>query len=628
MTEGYHFEDEVQQKAYDAHLMRRLLQYLGPYRRLLLMAAMLLLVAAVLSSIVPWLNWKAISWYINNPERTQIEQQLLSAQPDAAAQLQPALARQRLLDEQRLLTLIAFAFALMMTEGVLRYIQMVAVAYVGQKTMMSMRMEIFTHLQKMSLRFLDKNPVGRLMTRVTNDVEKIQETIVHGAVQTVNDLAVLVVVLCFMFYNNWPLALITLSPLPLVFFAAFLFRKYAQASYLEVRRKIATLNSYMQETLSGIRIVQLFSREKATQDLYNVYNADHRNEWFRQVHYYAIYFPVVDFLGAVSLALIIYYGGIQILHSEGLQGAANIGMFFAYVQWSERLYGPIRALADRFNLILEAMASSHRVFELLDTPEDIVNKPGALVADGFRGAVAFEDTWFAYEQPQWVLKNINLTIRPGERIAVVGHTGAGKSSLINVLSRFYDIQQGAILVDGVDVRDYQKESLRRQIGVVLQDVFLFNGTIENNIRLGNADLDFERVRACAEYVNAAPFIERLPGGYQYVVGERGGNISTGQRQLLAFARVLAHNPAILVLDEATSSIDPETEALIQDAIGKLMESRTSIVIAHRLSTVQHADRIAVMHHGEIREIGTHQELLAQRGLYHTLYQLQYQSARG
>jgi len=623
MTEGYHFEDEIQQRAYDAHLMRRLLQYLRPHRRLMQLAAVLLLVAAVLSSIVPWLNWQAISWYINNPERTQIEQQLKTAAPEAAVALRQALEVQKHIDQRHLLVLIAIAFGLMLVEGILRYIEMVVVAYVGQKTMMTMRMEIFTHLQKMSLRFLDKNPVGRLMTRVTNDVEKIQETIVNGAVQTINDLAVLAVVLCFMFWNNWRLALITLSPLPFVFVTAYVFRKYAQASYLEVRRKIATLNAYMQETLSGIRIVQLFSREKATRQQYNVYNAEHRDEWFRQVHYYAVYFPVVDFLGAVSLALIIYYGGLQILRAEGLQSAANIGMFFAYVQWSERLYGPIRALADRFNLILEAMASSHRVFELLDTPEDIANKPGALPAPRLRGDVQFQGTWFAYEQPQWVLRDIDLAIRPGERIAVVGHTGAGKSSLINVLTRFYDIQRGAVLVDGVDVRDYQKESLRRQIGVVLQDVFLFNGTIENNIRLGNEELDFERVRACAEYVNAAPFIERLPGGYQYVVGERGGNISTGQRQLLAFARVLAHDPAILVLDEATSSIDPETEALIQDAIGKLMEARTSIVIAHRLSTVQHADRIVVMHHGEIREVGTHQELLAQRGLYHTLYQLQY-----
>ncbi|NIA16244.1 MAG: ATP-binding cassette domain-containing protein, partial [Nitrospiraceae bacterium] len=345
---------------------------------------------------------------------------------------------------------------------------------------------------------------------------------------------------------------------------------------------------------------------------------------FRQIRYYAIYFPVIDFLGSFSLALIIVYGGRQLLHDQQALGTpADIGMFFAYVQWSERLYGPIRALADRYNLLLEAMASSERVFELLDTPEEVVNKPDAMVADGLDGAVEFKDVWFAYEPGQWVLKNISLSIRPGERVAIVGHTGAGKSTFINLLSRFYDVQRGSISVDGLDVRDYEKRSLRRNIGVVLQDVFLFNGSVEHNIRLGDKALDENRMRACAQYVNAAPFIERLPEQYGYDVGERGCNMSTGQRQLVAFARALAHDPRILVLDEATSSVDPETEALIQDAITKLMEGRTSIVIAHRLSTIQHADRIIVMHHGEIRETGTHQDLLAQRGLYYKLYRLQY-----
>jgi ABC-type multidrug transport system fused ATPase/permease subunit len=373
-----------------------------------------------------------------------------------------------------------------------------------------------------------------------------------------------------------------------------------------------------------MRIVGIFNREALRFEQYRRFNAEHRDEWFRTVKYYATYFPVIDFLGMLSVALIILYGGHQILRGQILFGvAADIGMFFAYVQWSERLYGPIRTLADRYNLLLEAMASSERVFELLDTPEDIPNRFGAIVAHQVRGEVEFRDVWFSYEPGQWVLKGIGLAIRPGERIAVVGHTGAGKTSLINILSRFYDVQRGSVCVDSRDVRDYEKVSLRRNIGVVLQDVFLFSGSIEQNIRLGNPDLSLDQVRACAEYVNAARFIERLPGEYAYNVGERGANLSTGQRQLLAFARVLAHNPRILVLDEATSSIDPESEALIQDAIAKLMQDRTSIVIAHRLSTVQHADRIVVMHHGEIREMGTHQQLLARRGLYYTLYRLQY-----
>jgi ATP-binding cassette subfamily B protein len=645
MSDGYHIEDEIQRRSYDSHLMRRLLGYVRPYRDLMVLATVLLLLTALLSSIIPWLNWKAISWYIDNPQRAVIQKQL--AQPPEGEDgsppvdrnaLQTALDDQINRDKRSLLLLILAAVILLCSEGVVQYAQMIIVAYVGQVTMLRMRLDIFSHLQKMSLRFLDRNPVGRLMTRVTNDVEKIQETIVSGVVQVISDLFVIFVVLGFMAWNNWRLTLIILSPIPLVFITSLIFRKYVQVSYLEVRKKIARLNAYMQENMSGMRVVQIFRREDDNYEEYRKRNADHRDEWFRQIKYYASYFPVVDFLGALSLALIIFYGGRQILNSQRLTGGpADIGMFFAYVQWSERLYGPIRALADRYNLLLEAMASSQRVFELLDTPEELPDKPGAVVAARLEGRVEFKDVWFAYDadptanghapraqhEPQWVLKGVNLAIAPGERVAIVGHTGAGKTTFINLLSRFYDVRRGSILVDGMDVRDYEKASLRKRIGVVLQDVFLFSGTIDQNIRLGNPDLDDDRVRRCAEYVNADAFIRRLPGTYQYDVGERGCNISTGQRQLLAFARALAHDPQVLVLDEATSSVDTETEALIQEAIARLMESRTSLVIAHRLSTVQHADRIVVMHRGEIREIGSHQELLARRGLYYTLYELQY-----
>ena len=630
MSEGYHIEDELQKRSYDSHLMRRLLAYVRPYRRLMLAATILLLFTTLLSSVVPWLNWKAIAWYINDPARVALEQQAASS-PDAASH--QALDQQAVLDKADLLKLVFAMILLLLCEGVLHYGQMVIIAYVGQKTMMRMRLDIFGHLQRMSLRFLDRNPVGRMITRVTNDVEKIQETIVSGVVQVVSDLFVIFVVIGFMAWNNWKLTLIVLSPIPLFFVTSYVFRIYVQESYLEVRKKIARLNAYMQENISGMRVVQIFGREADNYEEYRRRNAGHRDEWLRQIKYYAYYFPVVDFLGTLSLALIIWYGGRYLLKLQAVSGGpADVGMFFAYVQWSERLYGPIRALADRYNLLLEAMASSERVFELLDTPEELPDKSDAVVADRIRGEVEFEDVWFAYASeadensgavPQWVLKGVNLRIASGERIAIVGHTGAGKTTFINLLSRFYDVQRGGIKVDGIDVRDYDKTSLRRNVGVVLQDVFLFSGSIEDNIRLGNKEMDERKMRDCARHVNAAPFIERSPGGYRYNVGERGCNISTGQRQLLAFARALAHDPQILVLDEATSSVDTETEALIQDAIGKLMEGRTSIVIAHRLSTVQHADRIVVMHHGEIREIGTHQELLARRGIYYRLYQLQY-----
>jgi len=635
VSESYHIEDEIQQKAYDAHLMRRLLTYIRPYRALMITAVLLLLIIALLGSITPWLNWKAIDWYINSPERIALEEEAAQAidTPEEPA-IQAALDARALEDKRNLLRLILIMAGLLLGEMTIRYFQMVMMAYVGQKTMLRMRLDIFEHLQKMSLRFLDRNPVGRLMTRVTNDVEKIQQTIVSGVVSVVSDLFVIFVVVAFMAYNNWRLTVVTLSPIPFVFVVSLLFRKYVQISYLEIRKKIARVNAYMQENISGMRVVQIFGREDANYEKYRQLNADHRDEWFRQIKYFAMYFPVIDFLGSLSFALIILYGGNQLLKLQLLTGGpADIGIFFAYVQWSERLYGPIRALADRYNLLLEAMASSERVFELLDTPEEIANPPDPLGADQLEGAVEFKDVWFAYDtDPQmdankreWILKGINLSIAPGERVAIVGHTGAGKTTFINLLSRFYDVQRGAITIDGIDVRNYEKSSLRKNIGIVLQDVFLFSGTVGYNIRLGSHELSEERVRACAEYVNAAPFIERLPSRYDYDVGERGCNISTGQRQLLAFARALAHNPRILVLDEATSSVDTETEVLIQDAIGKLMRDRTSIVIAHRLSTVQHADRIIVMHHGEIREMGTHQELLAKKGLYHRLYQLQYKS---
>jgi len=603
--------------------MRRLMGYVKPYSRWFAVAVVLLFVASMVGNYVPMVMMKAIDQNVNNPERMALAAEIAQTATHNPAEV-AELDAMKQADRRGLFNLMLLIGGLMLAEALFRYVQMVIVAWIGQRTMFEMRMRIFEHLQRMSLRFLDRNPVGRLMTRVTNDVEKVQATIVAGVEQTISDLFTIIVVIGFMFYTNWQIAAIVLSTIPFVFITGMVFRNYARRSYLEVRRKVAELNAFMQENISGIRVVQIFRQEARRLLEFQRLNAGHRDEWFRQIRNFAIYFPVIDFLGTAALALVIFYHGWEVIGEQALgRGDVQIGLFFAYLQWAERLYGPIRALTDRYNVLLEAMAASERIFTLLDTPEDIQNKSNPVRPGNFKGAIEFRDVWFGYDPENPVLKGINLTIQPGERVAIVGHTGAGKTTFINLLSRFYDIQRGAILIDGVDVREYEKTELRKRIGIVLQDVFLFSGTISDNISLGSPEVSRELIELCSAHVNAAGFIESLPGKYDYNVGERGCNLSTGQRQLLAFARALAHSPQILVLDEATSSVDTATEALIQDAIVKLMEGRTSIVIAHRLSTVQHADRIVVMHHGEIREVGTHQELLALRGLYYTLYRLQY-----
>ncbi|GMW02845.1 MAG: ABC transporter ATP-binding protein [Candidatus Hydrogenedentota bacterium] len=619
MSASFHVEDEIQQKAYDARIMARLLVYVRPYKAWLIAAVALLLVASLISSFSPLIIMHAI----DGPIGGYADSNGGDAKPGLAKYLWELLGDVGGRPE-RLGHFIGLLCGLFVVETFVRYAQLVIVAWIGQKAMLEMRVRIFEHLQTMSLAFLDRHPVGRLMTRVTNDVEKIQNNVVAGMVQVASDLVTIAVVLAFMLWASIPLTVITLSTVPFVFLTSYLFRKYSRRSYLEIRRKIAVLNSYLQENVSGMRVVQIFNREHKNYEEYRDKNASHRDEWFRQIRYFAYYFPVVDFLGTLSLALIIWYHGADILaRMTAGTGTFSLGILIAFVYWSERLFTPIRALADRYNMLLEAMAASERIFELLDTPDDVPNAASPVEAASLRGDIVFDDVVFGYDPARPVLKGISFSIAPGERVAIVGHTGAGKTTIANLLSRFYDIQSGNILIDGVNVRDYEKTSLRRRIGVVLQDVFMFSGTVGFNIRLGDDAISDEKVRSCAEYVNASRFIDALPGKYDYDVGERGCNLSTGQRQLLAFARALAHDPDILVLDEATSNVDTATEALIQDAIIKLMEGRTSLVIAHRLSTVQHCDRIIVMHHGEIRESGTHRELLAQRGLYWTLYRLQY-----
>lgn len=614
MSESYHTEDEVQQRSYDTALMRRLLVYLRPYRVWVIIAVLLLLAVAVAGNVSPLLIMRAVDFYVNSPERAQAE----------AGGATAALANILEKDAAGLWRMTLLLAALVMLEAGLRYVQLLAVALIGQRTLLTMRMDVFKHLQRLSLRFLDRNPVGRLMARVTNDVEKIQQSIVTGVVQIVSDLLTMIVVLGFMLVFNWQLTLLMMIPVPFVFATSFIFRRYAHRTFLAIQKKVARLSAFLQENITGMRVVQLFGRERQAAEKFRRLNADHRDEWIRQVRYFAVYFPVVEFLGSFATALVILYCGWKILDTGVIvSGTASVGTIFGYVFWAERFFGPIRALADRYNLLLEAMASSERIFQLLDTPLDIEDKPGAREIRQIQGDVEFRDVRFQYEPEQPVLKGVSFKVAPGERVAVVGHTGAGKSTLINLLARFYDVDGGAVCIDGVDVRDYAQDALRANIGIVLQDVFLFSGTVGDNIRLGDPNITEETIREKAAHVNAASFIERLTGKYDYDVGERGCNLSTGQRQLLAFARTLAHEPRILVLDEATSNIDSETEALIQDAIEKLMAGRTCIVIAHRLSTIRNADRILVMHHGELRESGTHQELLAKGGIYKTLYELQY-----
>jgi ATP-binding cassette subfamily B multidrug efflux pump len=591
-------EEEALGKAYDARLMRRLLRYLRPYRWKVVLGVAILLVVAGLELLGPYLTKVALD----------------SAIPDG---------------DLGFLGLLALAYfgALVVTFG-LSYAQQVLTTWLGQRIMFDLRRQVFGHLQRQSLRYFDRNPVGRLMTRVTNDVEVLNQLFSSGIVTVFGDVFTLVFIVGVMLVMDWQLALVAFAVMPFVVAVAFMFRFKVREAYRDIRVRLARINAFLQERITGVAVVQIFGREDQTTERFGEINRDHLEAHLRSITYYALFFPVIELLTTIALAAILVYGGNRLI-----DGTVSIGVVTAFLMYSRRFFRPIQDLSEKYNMLQGAMASSERIFRLLDNEPDVqdVPEPVPLPEPG-RGDIEFRNVWFAYGRTQdgeswdWVLEDVSFRARPGERLAIVGHTGAGKTTLINLLMRFYEPQRGEILFDGVPIRNVSQKALRQRIGLVLQDVFLFSQSVEYNIRLGRSDIDDERVRQAAARVGADRHIDRLPGGYEEALGERGTSLSVGQRQLLSFARALAFDPLVLVLDEATSSVDSELEAQIQEALETLLEGRTSLVIAHRLSTVQNADRILVFHHGELREQGSHDELLAVGGLYARLHELQFAAA--
>jgi ATP-binding cassette subfamily B multidrug efflux pump len=589
-------EEEVLGKAYDARLMRRLLGYLRPYKLHVAIALAAIIAASVLQLAQPWLMKVAIDDYI--------------ARGDIAGMDRIALA---------FLAILLGSFAL-------EYLQTWVLQMTGQRIMYDMRMQIYEHLQRLDLKFYDRNPVGRLMTRVTSDVDVLNDLFTAGVVSVFGDVFTLAGIMIVLLTMDWRLALIAFSVLPLIVLVTQWFRRNVRELYRTVRVRIARINAFLQEHITGMSTVQLFRREARSYRQFDEINRLHREANVDSIFYYAVFYPAIEIIGALASALIIWFGGLWTL-----QGTVTVGALVAFLLYSQRFFRPISDMSEKFNVLQAAMASSERIFKLLDTPPTIVSpEPATGVArsptprGSAAGHIVFDGVWFAYNDDDYVLKDVSFEVRPGQRIGIVGATGAGKSTIINLLLRFYEVSRGRILVDGRDIRELPLLELRRLFSLVLQDVHLFSGTIADNIRLGESGISDERIAAAAAAVHADRFIERLPAAYASPVAERGATLSVGQKQLLSFARALAFDPAILVLDEATSSVDTETELLIRDALHVLMKGRTTIAIAHRLSTIQDMDQILVLHRGELRESGSHQQLLARRGLYYTLYQLQYQ----
>jgi len=595
-------EEEALGKVYDSHLARRLFRYLRPYRNWVLIAALLTIPIAPLNAIGPYLFKVAVDRYIV---------------PSLRHEVVPSTAILGL----GWISVIFFAslalgFAFM-------YFQVRVMQKVGQDTMYDMRREIFEHLQRLPISFYDRSPVGRLVTRVTTDVDALNDLFATGIAAMVNDAFLLVLFIFIMLYLNWKLALATFAVLPLLFLCTWVFRDRVRDANRRIRTAIARINAFLQEHISGMSVVQLFNRERKSRDQFAELNRIHMEAYKDAILAFALFYPAVEFLGVIAIIVTFWYGGLR-----SLSGAISVGVLIAFMQYAQRFFQPIQDLSEKFNILQSAMAASERIFKLLDEPipaADAAARPLFAV----RGEIEFRNVWFAYhgganpKDEDWVLRDVSFVVHPGETLAIVGHTGAGKTTTIQLLLRFYDIQRGQILLDGVDIRELSVQDLRRQFGIVLQDPFLFTGTLESNVRLGTETVSRAAAESALREVGLGPFLDSLPRGLETMVSERGSTFSVGQRQLVSFARALAHNPRFLILDEATSSVDTRTELMIREALNRLLTGRTAIVIAHRLSTIQNADRILVFHKGRLREQGTHQQLLLQRGIYYRLYQLQY-----
>jgi len=631
-------EEDVLGKAYDSRLMRRLLTYLHPYRWQVTVAMVSIFLKAGADVLGPYLTKIAIDRYlVKVPGLHSPFDSFLSGNPVVG-----------------IAQVAALYVAALSISFLLEFLQTYFMQWTGQKAMFDLRTEIFRHLQHMHIGYYDKNPVGRLVTRVTTDVDALNEMFTSGVVSIFEDIFVLIGIALIMARMDWRLALITLAVLPLIAIATNIFRNKVRESYRRIRVAIARINSHLQEHVSGMMVLQLFNREKRAFKKFSEVNELHMDAFKDAIMAHAVYYPVVEFLSAVAIACVIWFGGNGVL-----RGVTTLGVLVAFIQYSQRFFRPIQDLSEKYNILQSAMAAAERVFKLLDSPVEITSPVVTKIPNG-PGRIEFDRVWFAYRsvesandrvetglapsaiterfptdgaspvstrsaspEPDWILRDVSFVIEPGETVAIVGHTGAGKTTIISLLMRFYDVQKGAIKIDGVDIKDMDIADLRRRYGVVLQDPFLFTGTVEGNIRLGTSRIQDADVEKAAEDVNLADFIRTLPNGYKEYVHERGSTLSTGQKQLISFARALAHNPKILILDEATSSVDTETEFRVRDALSRMVEGRTSVIIAHRLSTIQRADKIIVMHKGQVREIGSHQQLLAQRGIYYKLYQLQY-----